>query len=83
MAPPTSHHVISCSFPLTLSHHFHLPVVTHRCTKRATTYVLVLYLLYILPLLSLFALYVLVVRVFLFYYNSRLYLDSNSEEKEN
>jgi len=58
MAPPTSHHVISCSFPLTLSLHFDLSAVTNRCTKHATTYVFILYLLYILLFLSLFALYI-------------------------
>lgn len=58
MAPPTSHHVIFYSFPLTFSLHFRLPAVTHRCTKHAATYVFILYLLYILLFLSLFSLYI-------------------------
>lgn len=71
MARPTAHHVISCSFPLVLSLHFHRPVATCQCTKRTIVYVLSSYLLYIL-----------VTKALLSCYNSRLNFDSNGEEKE-
>ncbi len=77
MASPTSNHVMFCSFPLALSLHFHLPAITRQCIERAIAYVL------ISSLLSLFALYISVTRIFLSYYNSRLYLDFNDEEEEN
>ena len=71
MARPTAHHVISCSFPLVLSLHFHRPAATRQCTKRTIVYVLSSYLRC-----------VSVTKAFWSCYDSRLNLASNGEEKE-
>jgi len=89
MAPPTTHYIVFCSYPLALSlllfpftPNYLRPIVTHLCTKYDIVYVIILYLLYISLPLSIFALYALVARAVLSSYNFPLYLVSNSEEEE-
>lgn len=91
MAPPTAHHVFSCSCPLALSLLVLLfpftfnclrPAATHPCTKCAIVYVVISCPLYISLPLSLFAVYASVARAVLSSYNFPFYLISNSEEEE-
>jgi hypothetical protein len=87
MALPTAYYIIFYSYPFTLSlllfpftsNYLRPIIVNHLYTKYTIIYINVLYLFYILRPLYLFALYILVIRVFLFYYNSRLNLDSNNK----
>lgn len=65
MAPPTAHHDIFCSCPLSLSlvlfpfiSRCPRPAASHLCTKCATVYVVISSPLYITLSLSLFPLYV-------------------------